>query len=60
MVVHFDSGKFYITPVSGRHTVCLCGQWLQDNYAKDAGRKTSDWKKVTCKRCLKKKPQNFT
>lgn len=54
MIKHFDSGNFYMMPISGRHTKCLCGKFLQDNYQPDSKRKTKVISEVTCKRCLKK------
>ena len=54
LTIHFDTGKFYIAPLSGRHTVCACGQWLQDNVLESNKRKTTNPKEVTCKRCKKK------
>jgi hypothetical protein len=54
MKIHYDNGNFYTMVFSGRHTICLCGKWLQDNYEKDSKRKTKYVSKVTCKNCLKK------
>lgn len=53
-VIHYDTGDGHIMPISGRHTICLCGQWFQDNYDADKDRYTSEKEKVTCKNCLKK------
>lgn len=53
MVVHFDTGKFFMMPISGRHTVCACGRTFQDSVIKYAERHTEDKDKVTCKICLR-------
>ena len=53
-VVHYDNGDCFSAPISGRHTLCLCGQSLQDKYEPNQKRKTTEAPKVTCKRCLKK------
>lgn len=53
-VVHYDNGECFLMPMSGRHTVCLCGQSMQDSYKPTQKRKTTDENKVTCKNCLKK------
>ena len=54
-IIHKDTGSSYMASISGRHTVCLCGKWFQDNYIPDKDRHTKNWKKVTCKKCLNKK-----
>lgn len=51
-VVHFDEGESFFAPASGRHTVCACGEFMQDSYAPNKKRKTRNKKRVTCKRCL--------
>ena len=53
MVKHFDTGKFDLMPVSGRHTITACGLWLQDNHKKNEDRKTKTIESVTCKKCIK-------
>jgi len=52
-VIHSDHGGFKIMPISGRHTITVCGQWLQDSCALNEKRKTKDDTKVNCKRCKK-------
>lgn len=54
MVVHFDEGKFHIGVYSGRHTITLCGIYLQDRHKDTVRRKTMFLNEVTCKRCLKR------
>ena len=54
MVVHYDSGDFFIGDFSGRHTITSCGLFLQDSYKRNLKRITVAPKKVTCKNCLKK------
>lgn len=53
MVVHFNDGRCFVMPVSGRHTRSLCGLSFQDSYEPDAKRHTKDTSLVTCKKCLK-------
>ena len=53
MVVHFDDGRCFSMPVSGRHTRTPCGLSFQNSYKPDAKRHTKDKSKVTCKKCLK-------
>ena len=51
-VVHFDIEKIgVIMPLSGKHNVMACGQWLQDSQY--PGRASKEESFVTCKRCLK-------
>ena len=52
-VVHFNCKKYHFMPLSGPHTETMCGKWFQLKNCKDWGRYESDFKKVTCKRCIK-------
>lgn len=51
-VIHFDSGKSFNGPISGRHTIALCGQHGQDKCEKSFFVKIKT--EVTCKNCLNK------
>ena len=50
-VIHADHGASTFMPISGRQTITVCGQWLQDNNPANDKRKTMDDTKVTCKKC---------
>jgi len=53
MVIHFDSGKKFYMPISGSHTVSLCGLSFQDGYIPDRSRHSRAKEVVSCKKCLK-------
>jgi len=53
-IVHYDSNRRHLMPISGQHVICICGKWFQENYIPDQNRYTTDLEKVTCKNCLKK------
>jgi len=53
-VTHYDNGDCFFGPISGRHTVAICGQSLQDNYKPNQKRTTTIIENVTCKNCLKR------
>lgn len=54
VVIHYNTGEFYVMPVSGKHYRMLCGKTFQDNHKPDAKRHTMMKNMVTCKNCLKK------
>ena len=53
-VIHLQTDKFIIMPVSGKHIYSECGRTFQANYPKDMERITDFATLVTCKQCLKR------
>jgi hypothetical protein len=52
-IIHKDTGKTESFALSGVHTICECGKWVQDNLMKRQ-RHSKNWELVNCKKCLKK------
>lgn len=53
-IIHFDSGCYLYSPVSGTHIKSSCGMTFRYEYKPDRKRYSQDMKLVTCKKCLKK------
>jgi hypothetical protein len=58
MVMHFDDGRYFVMPISGRHTRSICGLSFQDSYKPNNKRHTKNKCDVTCKKCLKNLAHN--